>query len=476
MAYISLDDPQLVKKKVHRSFRAWFKQDSSPEELLADLFLVHLQRRQVALQSNLAMLRMATNAVLERAIEQLAMQDERSANVLRWRFINDESRQDVAHRLFVSEHSVSRLQSQALEGVTAVLIIQEQAARDTHTQKIESRIPAATYSKLFGRDVVEGELYDHLLAAGSPWVVAVVGMGGIGKTALADKVVRCIIPTMQYEDVIWLHADGGALYGRNDSPTLTFEQILLDLLNQLFPGVPLPPALDEQLFKARHALNLSPHLLIVDNLESEEDIAYLMSKLHDLAEPSKFLLTTRTLASRRANVVNIELDQLSREEAEAFVYFHAQETGITAVSELSAEDMQAIYELTGGNPLALLIIVSQLETIPFPRLLAGFNQSFPTEVDDMYKRIYWYTWNSLSVHARQLLQAMNLVPEAADADYLLAISGLSEGELWRAIEELRQRSLLNINGGLQNKSYSIHPLTRTFLKTDILKETSVSDG
>lgn len=473
MAYISLDDPEIFKKKVHLSFRAWLKQDSSPEELLADLFLVQQQRRQVILQSNLSMLRMATNTVLERAIDQLALQDEQGASVLRWRFPDNETRQEVANRIHVSEFTVSRIQARALEGVTAVLMEQEKRERETHAQKIASRLPAPTYTKLFGRDAVETQLFDELMTKDSPWLVAVVGMGGIGKTALADKVVRRLIPTMRFEDIIWLHADRGGLYGRNESPTLTFEQILIDLLKQIYPEAVVPPSLNDQLYKARNALNLSPHLVIVDNLETEEDIAYMMNQLNDLTEPSKFLLTTRTLASRRSHVVNIELNQLSFAESRDFIRFHAEETGLDTVFELSDEDMYAIYELTGGNPLALIIVAGQLDTMPLSRLLSSMNHSFSNEVDEMYKRIFWQAWKTLSDHARQLLQAMHLVPEAADADYLLAISGLEEGELWRAVEELRQRSLLNVSGDLQNKTYSIHPLTRTFVKSDIL--TSPSD-
>ncbi len=470
MTYISLDDTEAFKKKVHLALRSWLKQDSSPDELLADLFLVQLQRRKIILQSNLAMLRMATNSVLERAIDQLRLQDEEGADILYARFANGETRQEVANRIHVSDHTVSRIQTRALEGLTAVLIAQEQKERETHTQKIEARLPASSYTKLFGRDTVEQQLLNELVAAETPWLVAIVGMGGIGKTALADKVVRQIIPTMRFEDVLWLHAESGTLYGRNDSPTLTFEQILIDLLKQIFPGEPVPPAVDQQLYKARNALKLSPHLVVIDNLESEEDIAFLMNKLYDLTNPSKFVLTTRTLASRRAHVVNIELDELTFAEAKQFVQYHGQESGITAVSEVSNDDLQAIYELTGGNPLALKIVISQLDTIPLPHLLQGLNLSYSSEVDDMYKRVYWHTWQTLTPQAQQLLQAMNLVPEAADADYLLAVSGLDEGQLWRSVEELRQRSLLDVRGGIQDKSYRIHPLTRSFLQTEIIKQ------
>ncbi len=68
-----------------------------------------------------------------------------------------------------------------------------------------------------------------------------------------------------------------------------------------------------------------------------------------------------------------------------------------------------------------------------------------------------------------LLQAMPLVSGAgATADYLQEISGLSAGQLWPAIQELRKRSLLEVRGDIREKRYGIHRLTETFLRTEII--------
>jgi len=40
--------------------------------------------------------------------------------------------------------------------------------------------------------------------------------------------------------------------------------------------------------------------------------------------------------------------------------------------------------------------------------------------------------------------------------------------MWRAVEELRQRSLLEVRGGLHEKQYRVHPLTNSFLQTEII--------
>jgi len=38
------------------------------------------------------------------------------------------------------------------------------------------------------------------------WVIAIEGLGGIGKTALADAVVRQLIETQSYDEIAWVSA------------------------------------------------------------------------------------------------------------------------------------------------------------------------------------------------------------------------------------------------------------------------------
>lgn len=64
---------------------------------------------------------------------------------------------------------------------------------------------------------------------------------------------------------------------------------------------------------------------------------------------------------------------------------------------------------------------------------------------------------------------MPLVSETgATLDYLQALSGLGEEQLWPALHELRQRSLLEVRGSLHEKRYGIHRLTDSFLRTEIV--------
>ena len=148
--------------------------------------------------------------------------------------------------------------------------------------------------------------------------------------------------------------------------------------------------------------------------------------------------------------------------------YHAQDIGISTVSEASDEELGSIYQLTGGNPLALKLVVSLLDVLPLGQIRTNLLQNKSGPLEGMYRQIYRQTWQTLSPEARTLLQAMPLVAEAgALPDYLQAISTLSDSQFWPAIQELRNRSLLEVRGNLLEKRYGIHRLTATFLQSDI---------
>lgn len=468
------EDPQTnakqLQKAVHNALRHWHKQDNSGEDLLDDLLIIQLARRELPNPHDPANRRMATNAVLEKGLDKLAEQHERSTTILRLRFIKQETIYAVGNNLHLSPDQISRLQKKAIEQLTAVIMAEEEAALADNTRRLEARLQAPTYSHLFGRAELEETLRAYLLAPDSAWIVALVGIGGIGKSALADKVVRQIIPSRRFEEIYWLEVSPGTLSGTFQSPQATFDTVLSHLLWQLFPHTTIPAATQEQRLTAvRHSLKERPTLVIIDNLETAPEMAFLMNNLYDLANPSKFLLTTRIQGSRRANVFHLEVDQLSFNDAEAFIRYYAQETGVTVIDEATSDDMAAIYQITGGNPLAIKIAVTLLSTLPLSAVLENLKTDRSKEVGEMYRRIYWQAWQVLSEDARRLLKAMPLVDDAADIEYLTQISRLTEGGLWQAIEELRQRSLLEIRGGLHEKYYHIHPLTKAFLETEIVK-------
>lgn len=470
MAGVSFPNFKKLQSGIHAALRAWHKTGGTPKDLLESLLLVQERRAEVAKDGSPTQLRLATNQVLLEGIEELASQDETAARILRLRFPEDNSLLMVANKLNVSEHTVSRLQRAAIDRLAEIIHGREVVFRETRAQTIEAYLPPPSYTHLFGLDDTCAKLSTQLIQkTGAPWVIAIAGIGGIGKTALADNVTRQVIRQFHFGEVIWLRLEPQTMSGRSESPRLTYESLMTDLAQRLWPDMVEGLSPHQRLVQVRQALKAQPHLVIIDNLESETDTAYLLDRLNDLAQPSRFLLTSRTRLSELATVFNFSLDELSLDDATDLIRHHAQDIGVTSVVTASEADIEAIYEVTGGNPLALKLVVSLLDTLPLPQILINLQRGQQGSVEDLYRHIYWQAWQILSADARSLLKAMPLVAESGGApEYLRRLSGLSEAQLWPALQELRNRSLLEVRGTAQEKQYGIHRLTETFLHTEII--------
>jgi hypothetical protein len=471
MTVATLSSAEELAPHVHSALRAWFLTEDTDDNFLAGLLLVQEQRRSLheapdaPVSTSPTARRLATNQILLEAIEELESQDPTGAKVLRLRFADDNTLIMVAHRLNMSEHTVSRRQRASIGRLAEIHYEREMLARQALIQAIEAQLPPPSYSRLFGVEEAGERLLDHLTDTDGPSVMAIVGIGGIGKTALADNMVRQIISQLQFDNVLWLRSEPQTMSGRQGSPQLTYES----LMGLLADGLGLENTPGQQLTLIRQVLKERPHLVVIDNLESDADTAYLLDQLNDLAQPSKFLLTTRTRPASQAAVYHFAVGELSEAGAAALLKHHAQEIGIQAADTLQEPDVQAIYQVSGGNPLALKLVVSLLDLLSLPQVLEGLSSSRSGPIENLYRHIYWQSWQILSPEAKSLLQAMPLVSETGGLpDYLQSISGLDPERFWPALHELRNRSLLEVRGTIQEKRYGVHRLTETFLRTEII--------
>ena len=182
------------------------------------------------------------------------------------------------------------------------------------------------------------------------------------------------------------------------------------------------------------------------------------------------MLTSRVRPISNTAVYTYSLQELSFADAAALLRHHAQMIGLDALAAAEDETIESIYEVTGGNPLALQLVVSLAAVLPLPQILADLNKNRSGPIEDLYRHIYWEAWHTLSSPAQQLLQAMPLVAATgALPAQMQAMSGLDEGEFWTAVHELTARSLLQVQGNIQERRYGIHRLTETFLHTEIIQ-------
>ena len=453
---------------VHAALNAWNQIDGTAQDRLEHLLLV--QERRAAMSEDLPiMLRLATNDVLLGCLKELELHDQTSANILTWRYLDGDTVQAVANRLHLGRDQYMRCQRQAIKALTQIILYKEQATRELHARKILSMLVPPSYDTLFGVDEALQTLVGLLLAPEPPWVMTLTGIGGIGKSSLANAAVRQVIRRFCYDRIIWLSLDPQLFETRNlPAASLSYAGLMAQLALLVSPHIrPQTPEHQRDL-AIQQMLKSFPHLIIIDNLEVEPE-SQLLAHLHNLANPSKFLLTSRTRPFSQVGVFIFPVQELPVAGAIALIRHQAHAIGQHELAQADDDLLMTIYTCVGGNPLALKLIVGLTQDLSLPQIIEELRQVHLQEVEKLYRHIYWKVWHSLSQEAKALLEVMPLSSNTGIIQaQMQAISKLEEKWLGNAIQELSQRSLLEVRGTPTERRYTIHSLTRTFLRSEII--------
>lgn len=333
-----------------------------------------------------------------------------------------------------------------------------------------ARLEAATYHQLVAAEEQLQALTKLVMPDTKHRIVALTGIGGIGKTSLADALLRRLVDQGIWPGIAWVTARqvsfnaGGAVKPQRQS-ALTTDELLQQLHSQLISATtPAPPAVVLLPHLAQH-LCTQPHLIVIDNLEDVDDLATLLPTIRTLSNPSKFLLTTRKGLFAESDIAHQPVRELTSADAIRLVRQEAQMRNLCHVMAATDAELLPIYTTVGGNPLALRLVVGHLHTFALADVLADMQAKRGTKINNLYQHIYRKAWERLDEGERQALLAMLLVPESgAPLAYLEQVNAaLATDELRNALNHLVTISLVDRRGALNEACYTIHNLTRTFL-------------
>lgn len=370
-----------------------------------------------------------------------------------------------------SDRNFARRYRLGLQKLREHLQRQEMAARQqAATAHLCRHLPPPDYARLFG---VESLLSRLLIWAAAPDGLpffSLEGMGGIGKTSIARAAAHQMAALGQWADVLWVSArqyDLDVEHGRLQPTTRaaqTFADIALHLSEQLgqlhLAGLPGEVKLE----RLQPVLKANPHLIIIDNLETLADVDTLIPRLEPLANPTRFLLTSRHTMSRFPYVHTLPVPDLSLADSQRLI--ESELARRHKLSPLTSNQMEMIYQTVGGLPLALKLIAAQLARRPFAQALSWLQQA---DLADPYIFIYRHAWHSLSPLAQRLLvDIMEIGPDGENWEGLELLSGLDGVALGTAVDELIDVSLLETSHQQDALLYRLHRLTVTFLRADVL--------
>jgi WD40 repeat protein/DNA-binding XRE family transcriptional regulator len=302
-------------------------------------------------------------------------------------------------------------------------------------------------------------------------VVSVLGMGGIGKSALTISLMHRL--ASHFEVVIWRSL--------RDAPAC--EALLGDCLQVIAPQ-PLqevPISLEGRLGLLLEQLRKARVLLLLDNLETlleegagmghmregYEDYARLLLRVAQTEHQSCLLLTSRekpsalvAQESSRTPVRSLRLEGLELDAGEQLL----EELELVG----SAPGLERLVERYGGNPLALKIVAQTIvelfggEIAPFleqGEVVFGGVQEL---LDEQFSR--------LSAVEKIVLQWLAILREPVSIEELLSVLGapLTRVQVLEAVEALRRRSL--IERGKLRGSFTLQSVVLEYATTRLIAE------
>ncbi len=460
-----------LEEDVHQALKSWHKTETAASPL-SHLHLFRQVQRQGTDDVN-----QATNEVLHQALKALAVDFPEEARLLRLHYLDRLAMYTVANQLNISEPTANRRQRQAISRLAETLDALEDQARAKHQAVLQQRLELPTYTELIGVEDHLDTLIVLLISPRPPWLVSIEGMGGIGKTSLADALSRQIIRRQLLDDFGWVSArqhdfNPGRGITSMGLPALTAENLVEKLVVQLVADVPRLDIFSTQdaLAMLQARLKQRSHLIVIDNLETLVDVETLLPTLRNLSNPTKFLLTSRESLHYAHGIYHFPLPELSQANALRLIRYEAQLHNSPYLQEATDDDLKKIFEIVGGNPLAIRLVVGQTHVYSLEVILNDLATAQGQTVENLYVFIFRRAWDILDELTRRVLLAMPLVTEGEGTlEHLAELSGIAPADLRDALNWLVSLNLVDSKGNLAERHYSIHNLTRTFLQEQVLR-------
>jgi WD40 repeat protein len=304
-------------------------------------------------------------------------------------------------------------------------------------------------------------------------VVAILGMGGMGKTTLAVRLAKQSQDAFQF--VIWRSL-------LNAPPV---EETLKEMLQFLSEQqeVDYPTSLEAQVTRLLHYLRQHRCLLILDNVESilqsgssagsyrlgYEEYGLLMQRIAETEHSSSLVITSREkprdlarLEAVNSPVRSFTLKGLALSESRAIF----QSKGCFGIAD---SELQTVCEHYAGNPLALNMVASGVQELfdgDLAELLPILHEGWLhfEDIQDVLSRQF----ERLSAAEQDVMYWLAVNREPVSHSELAAdvVSVPSKQQLLEALQSLSRRCLIERN----EKQWSLQPVVMEYVTQRLIAQ------
>jgi ABC-type transport system involved in cytochrome c biogenesis ATPase subunit len=462
---------------IHEALRAYHDLEALQQSQLRQLRLVDaLTTDATTPWLTVRAVGLAVQTLLDRALAALTEARPQAADLLRKRFLEDLTTQQLHRSQGVPISTLNDHQRRALE-MLAAIIIRWEAEEEAKVRRraLALMLPAPSYQQLVGFEPYLQELRHALSEASAGQPLFITGLGGIGKTSLTREALLTWLQDERTpaERVFWVAVVQATLWGAEgvqaQRRSYALDQVLSDLGKQMDEPVDALSSNERRLRALAKRLQEAPTIVVIDNIETPEEAQVALTLAETFGPVAQVITTSR----RRLELPTgrlITLSELPQPHALQLLALECQRLNSCDLSESLGKQ---IFGAVGGNPLALKLVAAQLALLPARQVLAGFEKTATQTTQELFAHIYDTAWRLLTPAAQQALLAMFLLP-AAGATWeglrLAASAGAPPDDAWleRVIAELTGLNLVQVGHNLdQTPTYSLHRLTYAFLAAQL---------
>jgi hypothetical protein len=354
----------------------------------------------------------------------------------------------------------------------------EDKVKEKSAAALPLHLPGKSYQRLIGRSHELDLVLEALREPERKPIVAIVGLGGIGKTTLAQEVVEQAWRAGVFDHIVWTSAKTERFVGEGTHKTVVsdfdFDRLLVEIGRQCdrreLPKMPLA----EKRLAVKQLLLTKRVLIVLDNLETVSNSETFVDELFQILGQSKLLITSRHQV-RHERTFTLDLAGLFEADGITFLREDSAERGIEVVAQANQAELIEIYRATGGAPLAMKLVVGQMSRWPLERVLANLKAAkFAGPNYDFYRFIYKHSWDLLAVDSQKVLVSMAVfdLANGSTASALQRVSQVDLDAVRQALDQLMLLSLVDVLGDLSERRYTLHSLTHCFILSDIVKKWS----
>jgi hypothetical protein len=320
------------------------------------------------------------------------------------------------------------------------------------------RLLAPDCDRFIGREKLIQDVHDALRLRHP--IVALDGVGGVGKTAIAIEAVRQSYDAKEYQFIVSLSAKSKVWHQQVITRQAAFSGIS-ELIQEIARVLNLEVEHDIDELRSQVVKDMAgiPGLLLIDNIEDIDDPEVAKFISEEVPDPVKVLVTSRVDKGLGAKTVSVP--EMDDSEARALLFHELRKVGFLDYMK-EPDEISNLLEVTGKVPLAIrwaAALASNRKTLrDVYRQVRQSNTSNKEFLNFCFSTMY----DVLPQLTRNVALLCPFLQEEWNAVTLSIALDAPISSIENSIRELKDRGILLASGPRDEAAVRLLPLTMDF--------------